>query len=108
MEGYLGEKIIDVSNTEYVEYTPLDWALLWIKIYGGIDGAHHKDWLLDHVVRILKGTQIIIKEIKWSNGFIEKRFTLDEPTEEYLQWVKEIKSGEDGEDTYDYEYGCAP
>jgi len=28
-------------------------ALELILQYGGIDGAHHKDWVLDQVVRVL-------------------------------------------------------
>lgn len=31
-------------------------ALAMILLYGGIDGAHHKDWVLDQVVRMLTGT----------------------------------------------------
>jgi len=41
-----------------------------IEQYGGIDGAHHKDWLLDQLARILTG-------------------------EGYEAWVVELKSGEE-------------
>ena len=54
-----------------------------IEQYGGIDGAHHKDWLLDQLARILTG-------------------------EGYEAWVVELKSGEDGPETYGYDEGIAP
>lgn len=47
--------------------------------YGGIDGAHHKQWVLDQVMRILKGL-------------------------EYEAWLEEYS--EDGEDEWDE--GIAP
>ena len=61
MEGYLGELRIDISTTKYKDFTPVDWAMLWIKMYSGIDGAHHKDWLIDQVTRILKDTEIVMR-----------------------------------------------
>ena len=54
-----------------------------IRNWGGIDGSHHKDWVLDQVVRTLTG-------------------------EGYEEWVKETKRGEDGPDTYGYDEGIAP
>ena len=58
-------------------------ALDLIEQYGGIDGAHHKDWVLDQVARILLG-------------------------EGYEAWVVDLKSGEDGPETYGYDEGIAP
>lgn len=51
--------------------------------YGGIDGAHHKDWVIDQMVRVLAG-------------------------ERYEQIVREACDGEDGPDTYTWETGIAP
>ena len=51
--------------------------------YGGIDGDHHKAWVLDQVVRILAG-------------------------DEYGRIVAEAKAGEDGPDTYEWDDGVAP
>jgi hypothetical protein len=93
MKGYLGETVLDVSQTEYKDYTPQDWAMLWIEMYGGIDGAHHKDWLLDQVARILKGTKVIVELAKWGKGQQEHRFSLDDPTPEYHEWVKQMRAG---------------
>jgi len=108
VEGYLDETIVDVKNSEYKDYDEKDWALLYIKMYNGIDGAHHKDWLLDQVARILKGTEMIVKIAKWDNGHTEDRFNLGESSQAYLDWVVEMKDGEDGPDTYLYEVGVAP
>ena len=105
---YLGETIVDIQDTPYKDFTLNDWVLWYIGSYGGCDGAHHKNWVLDQVVRILKGNKIIIKIAKWEDGTINYRIDLDdEPTEEYNQWVEERKGElieiEDGE--YEYEYG---
>ena len=51
--------------------------------YGGIDGAHHKDWVIDQMVRKLAGDQ-------------------------YDRIVKEACDGEDGPETYAWEVGIAP
>lgn len=58
-------------------------AIELIVQYGGIDGAHHKDWVLDQVVRKLAG-------------------------EQYDEIVAEAKKGEDGDETYSWECGIAP
>lgn len=63
----------------------VDEALNLIIQYGGIDGDHHKTWLLDQVVRALTGTE-----------------------DEYAAWVKRYNDGEDGEDTYEWDRGIAP
>lgn len=51
--------------------------------YGGIDGDHHKQWVIDQMVRALTG-------------------------EGYSEWVRNQKAGEDGPDTYDWDTGAAP
>lgn len=57
-------------------------ALETIKNCGGIDGAHHKQWVLDQVVRILSN--------------------------DYDEWVKDYEDGEDGPQTYLWNEGIAP
>ena len=54
-----------------------------ISRYGGIDGAHHKQWLLDEIVRIITGDQ-------------------------YDKWVAEFQDGIDGSETYIWDVGIAP
>ncbi len=44
------------------------------------DGAHHKQWVIDQLVRILAG-------------------------ERYEQWVADVSNGEDGPDTYGWDVG---
>ncbi len=51
--------------------------------YGQIDGAHHKSWVIDQMVRTLLG-------------------------DEYAAWVADYKRGEDGPDTYSWDEGIAP
>ena len=107
--GYLGETVVDIKDTEFKDYTTNDWVLLWIEMYN-VDGAHHKDWLLDQIARLMNGTKVIIKLAKWDSGdgiTTEDRVTLDEPTEQYHEWVRGQTIDEDGEE-YDYDCGGAP
>jgi len=108
MQNYLGEKIVKKKNTPFKDYSKKDWALYFIGNYGGIDGAHHKDWTMDQVARILNGTEIIIKLATWENGHEEYRVSLDEPTDKYHNWVREMTDGEDGPNTYSYDIGIPP
>lgn len=57
-------------------------ALKLIYQYGGTDGGHHKQWILDQLVRIL--------------------------SDDYIQWVKNYENGEDGPKTYEWDEGIAP
>ena len=57
-------------------------ALKIINNNGSIDGSHHKMWVLDQVVREL--------------------------ADDYDEWVKKHKAGEDGPDTYEWDEGIAP
>jgi hypothetical protein len=59
-------------------------ALGIIQRYGGIDGEHHKTWVIDQVARALVGE------------------------EEYPRWVIMMKAGKDGPDTYDWDKGVPP
>ena len=110
MEGYLGTFPCNISETEFANYTPTDWAMYWIGSYGQIDGAHHKSWVLDQVARILSGTEVIVEVAKWNNGSEEYRITLTDPSEKYKEWVLEMKGEEveDGNYEYDYDEGIAP
>lgn len=56
-----------------------------IEQYGGIDGDHHKTWVIDQVVRALTG-------------------------DGYSDWVEEMKGSTDehGEREYDWDVGIAP
>lgn len=110
MKGYLGET--DVSDQH--DISPTDGALMFIEMYGGIDGAHHKDWVLDQIARILNGSSIRVKEAKWSCGHTELRYTVDDSPElslDYLRWVEKVKGKWLEEDEcfeYGYSEGIAP
>jgi hypothetical protein len=51
--------------------------------YGGVDGAHHKDWVIDQMIRALAG-------------------------DGYEKLVAESCDGEDGPNTYSWDCGIAP
>ena len=51
--------------------------------YGGIDGGHHKQWVIDQMVRALTGKN-------------------------YEAFVVVAKQGEDGPETYLWDVGIAP
>jgi hypothetical protein len=104
---YLGETLVEQKDTPYKDYAKAEFALLFIMKYGGIDGAHHKDWVLDQVARILNDSPVTIFLAKWDNGQEEYRFRVGDSSR-YLNWVAECKNGEDGPDTYSYEEGIAP
>lgn len=70
--------VVDIEMTGRVNQ-----ALDLIDRYGGTDGAHHKQWVLDQVVRALAG-------------------------DGYATWVADHCSGEDGYNTYDWDTGVAP
>lgn len=110
MQGYLGEFPVDIEKHDvFSKYTPVDWAMLFIEMYGGIDGAHHKNWVLDQVSRVLKGTPVIVTLAKWGNGEREYRHNLGEPSKAYLEWRETLKQrDEDGELQDDYDEGSPP
>lgn len=62
------------------EQKQIKQALEIVGKFGGIDGEHHKQWVLDQVVRAL--------------------------SDNYDEW--EQKAGEDGPDTYEWDEGIAP
>lgn len=61
----------------------LSAALAVIESSGGVDGAHHKMWVIDQVVRELTGN-------------------------DYPAWVAQFRAGEDGPHTYNWDEGIPP
>lgn len=51
--------------------------------YGGVDGSHHKAWVIDQALRALTGDM-------------------------YNNYIRMVKDGEDGADTYTWDEGVAP
>lgn len=85
MKNYLGK--FTIEQHEFSGYEPGDWAQYYISEYGYIDGSHHKQWVLDQVMRILLGTPVIVTEARWSDGFKELRFKTGCPSDDYLAWI---------------------
>ncbi len=106
MPIYLGEFPITPECKTYKDI-PDNWALRWIEQYGGIDGAHHKQWVLDQVARILLGAPVTAVEARWEDHPPELRATVG-TCPEYEAWVISMREGEDGPETYDYDEGIAP
>ena len=66
------------------DYTSrMNKALEVAQNYGGIDGAHHKTWVIDQMVRALCGNS-------------------------YAEFVAAVCAGEDGPQTYEWDEGIAP
>ena len=107
MAKFLGEKKLNIK-TKYDNYSKLEWAMLWIEMYSGIDGSHHKDWLIDQIARILKGAKVVVRIATWDDGKKEERFALENLPKSYYRWVDDMKDGEDGKNTYSYDFGVAP
>lgn len=97
MKGYLGETVLEsYDGTAYEGFTEKAWAIEYLRLYGSIDGDHHKQWVMDQVIRILKGTPVILKIAKWANGHSEYRFNTGEPSKKYLKWVEDNEGWEEG------------
>ncbi len=64
-------------------WAPMELALGYAREYGGTDGAHHKTWVIDQMVRALTGS-------------------------DYEKWVAETRDGEDGPETYFWDVGVTP
>ena len=61
----------------------VDEALELARLYGGIDGDHHKAWVIDQMVRALTG-------------------------DDYPAFVADAKDGENGPESYEWSEGIAP
>lgn len=78
VDSWILDGTADVANTPDKK---IDEALNCAFRLAGIDGAHHKDYCIDQMVRALTGNN-------------------------YRQWVKDYEDGEEGPETYYWETGC--
>jgi hypothetical protein len=111
MHGYLGETLVNINeHPVYSKYTQSDWAMLYIEMYSGFEGKHHKAWLLDQIARILKGTPVIVKTAMWSNGQREDRYSVSGTTSiKYNIWRQSMLGDlVNGEYEYTYDEGSPP
>ncbi len=70
------------SEMEAVEIIKTKKAIELIEEYGWIDGGHHKQWVLDQIIRVL--------------------------VKDYDEWKRGFCDGEDGQETYEWDEGIAP
>lgn len=74
---------------------------------GPVDGAHHKAWAIDQMVRALTGCPMV------EDSAIDCRgdpytFMRQGESAEYHEFLREFADGEDGPHTYQWELGIAP
>lgn len=62
---------------------PTKAALGLARAFAGIDGDHHKAWVIDQMVRVLTG-------------------------DEYEDWIAATKLGDDGPESYEWDVGIPP
>ncbi len=86
---------------------PIAKALDFAVRYGGIQGDHHKAWVIDQMVRALTGCPEVEASAVDCNG-LPYTYTKQGESEEYLKLVAEAKAGEDGPNTYDWNEGITP
>ncbi len=75
--------------------------------YGGIDGAHHKAWVVDQMVRQLTGCPHVKRWAENARGEPYSYLALGE-SDAYLALVEAACAGEDGPDTYEWNEGIIP
>ena len=115
MRTYIGDTPVDTTtHHDFKNLRPKDWALKFIWMYGQFDGAHHKQWVLDQVARILNNAPVTVTEARWEddenpeNNYSEYRFHVD-TSDDYELWVKSYQGDFiDGEYEYEYDQGIAP
>lgn len=82
-------------------------ALNFAHSYGQADGAHHKMWVIDQMVRCLTGCPVVQHQTASGTG---QTYTYDGlgESDEYQAFVTEYNAGEEGPDTYNWDTGIAP
>lgn len=82
----------------------IDEALRIARMYGKVDGAHHKQWVIDQMVRALTGCP----QVRIDRGPEAMPHFRKGESFEYLKWVADFQAGEDGPETYTWDTGIAP
>lgn len=78
---------------------------------GSVDGAHHKMWVIDQMIRALTGCPQVKVEVKGKKGGADYTYTKQGESKEYLAWVKEFEGPVDanGDKQYgDWDVGIPP
>lgn len=96
-----------VSSLRIKDANQIAAAFQVIERYGQTDGAHHKQWVIDQVVRCLLGCPKEEKVFHWPGQRPYVAEVLGE-NDAYREWVRQQREGVDGPHTYDYDEGIAP
>lgn len=75
--------------------------------FGGIDGAHHKDWTIDQMVRALTGCPLEVEHVVPTEGESYSYQSQGE-SQDYKDLIRDACAGEDGPQTYNWDTGIAP
>jgi hypothetical protein len=75
--------------------------------YGSIDGAHHKQWVIDQMIRALMWCPMV-ETTKLDGNGKPYTFKVQGESPEYLQFLVEAETGEEGPRTYEWDKGIAP
>ena len=82
-------------------------ALDFANCYGGIDGDHHKMWVIDQMVRALTGCPMI--KLSGTDARDQPyEYEGQGTNQEYAEFVRDHCDGEDGPQTYTWDVGVPP
>jgi hypothetical protein len=96
----------------YFTFTETDMAALEdrikkaLELASNVDGAHHKQWIIDQMVRALTGCPLVERQSRDGSYTYETQGE----SEEYLAWRRayEGDEDEDGDHEYEWDEGIAP
>jgi hypothetical protein len=80
-------------------------ALGMARKYAGSDGAHHKQYCIDQMVRALTGCPMVTETAKNYKGEVYEYETQGE-SPAYKKFIRDYQAGEDGPNTYSWDEGC--
>lgn len=74
---------------------------------GAFDGAHHKMWVIDQMIRALTDCPIVTVSAVDCN---DKPYAYEAQgdSDAYLKWIADFCNGEDGPETYAWDVGIPP
>ena len=75
--------------------------MYFITVYGQLEGSHIKATVIDDVARILTGCPIEVSYHTWETGESEYRVTVNQMSDEYIEWVKSMIFVDGEEYSYD-------
>lgn len=108
--GKIEEKIKDLCarcDGQLPYEIAVDKAISLAVEYGGIDGDHHKKWVIDQMIRVLTFCPTIKITKNDCNGCPYTYDTLGE-SKEYKTVIKNACFGEEGPNTYSWDIGIPP